>query len=518
MAGAGMRAKIGPTGPDGKVFASNTMLHAAKAAHEKLAGAGSSLASVSGEHLSSVRAAALRRAPGEVKRHVAGTIRQAVEARRAADAPKAVQAAARPAQSYDEFRKQHPAERNFHKYDSDTRANLASSHRLTQRQRASTGEHFYTHPMVPGRAYPTAKAATMAAYEASRASGRKALSADYAKAVSGIGALAEGRMRMWASARTAPERVAAIQDSRPTAAPTKPQPSLRDKWYPPAETNPAFASKAAPKFSYAEPRLQRTADARMRAQRVASGIQARAAAEKRELTPAEKKLVASAKTRAASAIASGDRARNVIAKRATEGLSRNEARRERLKTAAEMARKRGDKARAAELEKRMDATQGVKVRYSRARADAAVTGKIAAKQPKAPTVAKPVEAPKAQTTEAKMPKAAKKPSTMTAGEINKELDRLDARSRKNTEAFIAAGRGHERPTDYQRKTDPLSVEANAIADRRGWLHAEISRRYGPGAPSRLPTRGFGPSEKVEAQPKAPKSLSAVLARKGALAR
>lgn len=85
----------------------------------------------------------------------------------------------------------------------------------------------------------------------------------------------------------------------------------------------------------------------------------------------------------------------------------------------------------------------------------------------------------------------KDPFRMTAGEINRELDRLDAKSSKNTRAFIDAGRGHERPSDYLDKTDKLSREARAIYDRQNDLHHEIARRYGPGAPRRLP-RGFGP--------------------------
>jgi hypothetical protein len=79
VAGAGMRAKVGVTMADGRVFASNAMLHAAKRAHEKVAGAGSSLADASPEALKSARAAALRRAPAEVKQHVAGGIRAAMK-------------------------------------------------------------------------------------------------------------------------------------------------------------------------------------------------------------------------------------------------------------------------------------------------------------------------------------------------------------------------------------------------------------------------------------------------------
>lgn len=88
-------------------------------------------------------------------------------------------------------------------------------------------------------------------------------------------------------------------------------------------------------------------------------------------------------------------------------------------------------------------------------------------------------------------KQQKDPAVMTAGEINRELDALDKRNDKNTEAFIAAGRGHERPSDYLGKEDPLSREAAAIWERRKNLRAEMERRYGPNPPSRLP-RGCGP--------------------------
>lgn len=87
----------------------------------------------------------------------------------------------------------------------------------------------------------------------------------------------------------------------------------------------------------------------------------------------------------------------------------------------------------------------------------------------------------------------------SASQINKRLDRLDQLSSANTEAFIAAGRGYERPPEYLTKTDPLSLEARRIHDEKSDLHAEIERRYGPGAPSRLPTdrRGFfGPIKRI----------------------
>lgn len=79
-------------------------------------------------------------------------------------------------------------------------------------------------------------------------------------------------------------------------------------------------------------------------------------------------------------------------------------------------------------------------------------------------------------------------STLTPSEINRRLDRLDKLGSKVNDKFIAAGRGHETTNEIYRMTDPLALEYNRIADETRALRAEISRRYGPGAPSRLPTR------------------------------
>lgn len=67
--------------------------------------------------------------------------------------------------TYEEFRKAHPATRCFQRYDSETRANHAASHRVGRLKRASFGEHFYTHPMTGNIAFPTAKAATQRAFD-----------------------------------------------------------------------------------------------------------------------------------------------------------------------------------------------------------------------------------------------------------------------------------------------------------------------------------------------------------------
>jgi hypothetical protein len=93
-----------------------------------------------------------------------------------------------------------------------------------------------------------------------------------------------------------------------------------------------------------------------------------------------------------------------------------------------------------------------------------------------------------------------KPATMTAGAINKELDRLDEQDSALGRQMIDAGRGHERPSEYLRKTDPLSSQLIEISERKRALHVEISMRYGPNAPTRLPTgRFFGPRKRPEGE-------------------
>jgi hypothetical protein len=63
------------------------------------------------------------------------------------------------------FRKANPATRCFQRYSHLERADRMASHRLWHRQREAVGEYFYTHPMVPGLAFPTKKRAEQAAFE-----------------------------------------------------------------------------------------------------------------------------------------------------------------------------------------------------------------------------------------------------------------------------------------------------------------------------------------------------------------
>jgi hypothetical protein len=108
--------------------------------------------------------------------------------------------------------------------------------------------------------------------------------------------------------------------------------------------------------------------------------------------------------------------------------------------------------------------------------------------PKVAPVAAPTPAAAAPTK-----KAAKDPATMTASEINKELDRLGTESSAVTQELIDTGRGSELSSETLKKTDPLSLRALANNKRQLDLLREISSRAGPNI-SRLPAgqKGFGP--------------------------
>ena len=92
----------------------------------------------------------------------------------------------------------------------------------------------------------------------------------------------------------------------------------------------------------------------------------------------------------------------------------------------------------------------------------------------------------------------KDPAEMTAGAINQELDRLDVENCRICQEMIEAGRGHERPSETLKKTDPLSCRFIGNHWRHSALKLEIEIRYGPNPPSRLPAgRSFGPRVRKE---------------------
>lgn len=89
------------------------------------------------------------------------------------------------------------------------------------------------------------------------------------------------------------------------------------------------------------------------------------------------------------------------------------------------------------------------------------------------------------------------PAYMTAGEINRELDRLRKAMSRLNDALIAAGRGHETFQETMRLGDPLSLRVQDVAERESALQVEIHMRAGPGV-SRLPTtRGYGPRMRLD---------------------
>lgn len=77
---------------------------------------------------------------------------------------------------------------------------------------------------------------------------------------------------------------------------------------------------------------------------------------------------------------------------------------------------------------------------------------------------------------------------MTPSKINGILDHLDALGSILCNVFIAEGRGNELPSETFRLSDPLAILYQRLSDTSGLLRTEISRRYGPNAPSRLPLR------------------------------
>lgn len=84
---------------------------------------------------------------------------------------------------------------------------------------------------------------------------------------------------------------------------------------------------------------------------------------------------------------------------------------------------------------------------------------------------------------------------MSAAEINREMDRLRKQESAFCDEMIAAGRGYERPGEWLKKDDELSLRGRTISDRRSALQVEIHVRYGSQAPSPLPTgKKHGPPQ------------------------
>jgi hypothetical protein len=85
---------------------------------------------------------------------------------------------------------------------------------------------------------------------------------------------------------------------------------------------------------------------------------------------------------------------------------------------------------------------------------------------------------------------------MTAGEINRELERLSKERSKVTDEMIAAGHGHELNSETRKLSDPLAARSNAIGDREYDLRMEKEARMGPGNHLLMDMpREFGPRKR-----------------------
>lgn len=92
------------------------------------------------------------------------------------------------------------------------------------------------------------------------------------------------------------------------------------------------------------------------------------------------------------------------------------------------------------------------------------------------------------------PVSTKDPETMTPRQLEKEKDRIDERASKIASYMIALGRGEEKFSETAKRSDPVSLEYIALADRRRDLSTALERRrlgY-PKQPGRNPT-GANPS-------------------------
>lgn len=77
---------------------------------------------------------------------------------------------------------------------------------------------------------------------------------------------------------------------------------------------------------------------------------------------------------------------------------------------------------------------------------------------------------------------------LTNAQVNRYLDRLDEAGSILCSVFIEVGRGHELPSETMLLDDPLALLCRQVWDNQSMLRSEVARRYGPGAPRRLPTR------------------------------
>ena len=97
----------------------------------------------------------------------------------------------------------------------------------------------------------------------------------------------------------------------------------------------------------------------------------------------------------------------------------------------------------------------------------------------------------------KQPLTQEQVERLGAAAINKALDSLKKKESNLISALIDAGFGRVGFQQILKTDHPVAQQYAQVNRQIGFLRDEIARRYGPGAPSRLPTgRGFGPIKKL----------------------
>jgi hypothetical protein len=80
---------------------------------------------------------------------------------------------------------------------------------------------------------------------------------------------------------------------------------------------------------------------------------------------------------------------------------------------------------------------------------------------------------------AKASAEARRARALTAGKINKALDRLDVKFSKANDMLLRAGR-NDRYSDLLKKTDPIALHVRYLNRKKNALMDEVARRSGPG--------------------------------------
>jgi hypothetical protein len=107
---------------------------------------------------------------------------------------------------------------------------------------------------------------------------------------------------------------------------------------------------------------------------------------------------------------------------------------------------------------------------------------------------RPYLLPILKTSVMKRPLTREQVEALGAAAINRALDSLDKEQSLLLDQLIEAGFGRTRLQEILKMDHPVAQQYAKVTGQINLLRGEVERRYGPGAPSRLP-RGFGPIKK-----------------------